>query len=80
MNTIIVKSVPEGVFEKISIEMADWKQKFQSLINQRKRIKYSVYDMPTIGTEIQNELGKQSYVKLVLESDHDQYFLIPTSN
>ena len=77
MKPFIVKLVPKGDFEKISIEMQDWETRFPFLINQRIGIKYDVYEMPTLSTEIQELLVEQKYVHLALESDTDQHFLIP---
>jgi hypothetical protein len=76
----LVKSFPDGEFEDISIEMTDWQEKFKSQIKDRKRIKFDLFQMPTISKEIQEELGKQSYGQLILESNHDQRLLIPISN
>jgi len=77
MKPFIVKLVPKGDFEKISIEMPDWINRFLLLINQRIAIKYDVYEMPTLSAQIQELLIDQKYVHLALESDFDQHFLIP---
>lgn len=77
MKPFIVKLVPKGDFEKISIEMPDWLTRFPTLISQRIAIKYDGYEMPTLSAEIQKLLVDQKYVHLVLESDLDQHFLIP---
>jgi hypothetical protein len=79
MNIILVKSVPSGDFEEVSIHMTDWHQRFVRLIQERKPIKYDVYTMPTLSKDIQDELSKQSYCHLILESDKDQHFLAPMS-
>jgi len=77
MKPFIVKLVPKGDFEKISIEMPDWLTRFSSLISQRVGIKYDVYEMPTLSAELQELLVEQKYVHLALESDTDQHFLVP---
>jgi hypothetical protein len=79
MNTIIIKSVPSGDFHDISIHMPDWQARFLKLVQERKPIKYDVYTMPNLSKDIQDELSKQHYCQLVLESDNDQRFLTPTS-
>ena len=80
MKPFIVKLVPKGDFEKISIETPDWLTRFPSLISQRIGIKYDVFEMPTLSGEIQELLVRQKYVHLVLESDTDQHFLVPVPN
>ena len=77
MNTALVKSVPEGEFEEVSIEHPNWREAFEALITQRKPIRYQVYTMPNLSREIQDALNKQSYVHLILESDQWQHFLVP---
>lgn len=82
MNTMLVKSVPVGDFEEVSIvapndKPYDFRALFLKLIQERKRIKYDVHTMPNLSKEIQDELSKQSYIHLILETDHDKHFLIP---
>lgn len=77
MKPFIIKLVPKGDFEKISIKMPDWLIRFPSLISQRIGIKYDVYGMPTLSTEIQESLTAQKYIHLVLESNTNQHFLVP---
>jgi hypothetical protein len=77
MNTAIVKTAPEGDFENISIEIGDWKIGLQSLIDQRKGIKYRTTHIPTLSTDFKEALNKQNYIDLVLETDHAQHFLVP---
>jgi hypothetical protein len=76
MNTSIVKAVPSGDFEEISIHMPAWEETFLSLVRQRKRIKYGVYTMPNLSKAIQDELSKGSYCDFILENT-DWHFLIP---
>lgn len=78
MKPNIVKSVPKGDFQTISIEMPDWKNVFLSFISQKAKIKYLLAEMPTLSAEIQGELINQKYVHLALESDDWQHFLVPT--
>ena len=77
MNTALVKSVPEGEFEEVSIEHPGWREAFEAHITQRKPIKYQVYNMPNLSQEIKDALNKQNYLHLILESDHWQHFLVP---
>jgi len=79
MNTILIKSVPPGDFEEVTIQMADWQAHFLKLVQERKPIKYDVYTMPTLSKDIEDELSRQSYCHLILESDHDKHFLRPIS-
>ena len=76
MNTVIVKTVPAGVFEEISIEMPDRKATFLNLIQQGKRIHYDAQTVPTITEDTRGELNKGNYCDFILERDHDQHFLI----
>lgn len=76
MNTAIVKLVPQGDFEAVSVETHDEKD-FLSLINQQKGIKYQTFEWPNLSKKIQDELSKRNYIALILESDHSQYFLVP---
>jgi hypothetical protein len=77
MNTVIIKSVPQGDFEEISIYMPDWQSRFLKLVQEEKLIKYDVYTMPTLSKEVQEELSKRSYCHLILDSDKDKHFLVP---
>ena len=77
MNTILTKTVPALNFEEVSIHMTDWQIFFIKLVQDNRPIKYDVYSMPVIPTEIQDELGKRGYVHLILDSDKDQHFLFP---
>lgn len=79
MNTTLIKSVPSGDFEEVSIHMTDWHAYFLRLVQERKRIKYGLYTMPNIPHDIQDELSRQSYRDLILEDDHWQHFLVPAS-
>ena len=77
MNTIIIKSVPPGDFEDISIDMPDWQARFLKLVQDEKPIKYIVYTMPNLSKEIQDELSKRGYRDLILDSYKDQHYLAP---
>jgi hypothetical protein len=78
MNIILIKSVPAVNFEEISIHMPDWQTRFLKLVQDEKPINYDVYTMPNLSTEIQNELSKRGYRELILDSDNDKHFLIPS--
>ena len=78
MKPFRVALVSKGDFEEVSIEMNEWQHRLQSLVSQRRSIKYDPYTMPNLSKEIQDELARQEYVHRVLESDDDQQFLMPT--
>lgn len=77
MNHIIIKTVPPGDFEDISIEMPDWQARFLKLVQDEKHLKYDVYTMPNPSKEIQDELSKRGYRDFILDGDKDQHFLAP---
>jgi len=37
-NLIILKTIPEGEFEEISIENATWRARFKAMIQERKKL------------------------------------------
>jgi hypothetical protein len=78
MNFSMIKDVPPGDFEEISIQMPQWEKTFQTLVKQGKLIKYQVYSMPNLSESIQDELSKGKYCNFVLE-DSDWHFLVPKS-
>ena len=80
MNTSLVKSVPNGVFVEVSVLMRDWKNKFETLVSQKRPIRYDMYPLPGIPGEIRSDLDKNGYQDLILENDRWQHFLIPKSN
>jgi FtsZ-binding cell division protein ZapB len=80
MNTSIVKTPPEGIFEEVSIEVEGWQDRFKELIGKRQKIQFNVYTMPNLSMEIQTALDRQRYVDLIFESDKDQHFLVPLGN
>jgi hypothetical protein len=80
MNTVIVRTVPPGDFEEISVEMPDWKATFLNLVQQGKRIHYDVHSMPTIHQRYSGRTQQGNYFDFILEGDHDHHFLIAKSN
>ena len=76
----IVKTIPLGVFNGISIEMPNWQQTFMDFIRLHLRIKYDVYSMPNLGADITKELRTNGYTMLIYENDQDQRFLVPRSS
>ena len=76
MNQSIIKPEPSGDFESISIYQPDWEQRFLSLVSEKKSIRYRLHEMPNFPTSVEQELGKNGYVQLILESDRWQRFLI----
>ena len=77
MKPIPIKIIPPVAFEEISIHMPDWQNHFLNLVQDVKPIKYRVYSMPNLSKDIQDELSKRRYCHMFLESDPDQYFLVP---
>jgi hypothetical protein len=77
MITAITTSIPPGEFEEVSTHMPDWQARFLKLVQEGKRIKYGLYTMPNIPTNIQSELSRRSYSQLILDEDNWQHFLIP---
>jgi len=80
MNTSLVKSVPQGDFVEVSVLMNGWETKFQTLVSQRRAIKYDMYPRPNIPEEFMDRLAQQGYHDLIVENDRWQHFLIPHSN
>lgn len=79
MNTALIKTVPSGDFEEVSIHMPDWQAHFMRLVQEKKRIKFGLYTMPIIPKDIRDELSRQTYRDLILEHDHWHHFLVPPS-
>jgi hypothetical protein len=77
MNTSLVKSVPQGDFAEISALMRGWESQVETLVSQRKPIKYDMYPMLHIPQDMLNHLRQAGYHDLVLESDRWQHFLMP---
>jgi len=75
-----VKSVPHGDFVEVSALMRDWEIKLQTLVSQKRAIKYDMYPMLGIPQEFKNRLSQQGYQDLVLENDRWQHFLVPSQN
>ena len=80
MNTSLVKSVPNGVFAEVSVLMSGWENVFEKLIRQKQPIRYDMYPLPGLPTQIRDHLVENGYQDLVLENDRWQHFLVPTSN
>ncbi len=80
MNTSLVKSVPQGDFMEVSALMQDWETRFQTLVSEKRPIKYDMYPMPNIPDEFKHRLSQQGYCDLILESDQWQHFLVPNPN
>jgi hypothetical protein len=78
MNTILTKTVPALNFKEVSIHIPSWQNLFITFVEDEQPIKYDVYTMPVIPAEIQDELNKRCYVHLILGSDNDQHFLVPS--
>jgi hypothetical protein len=80
MNTSLVKSAPQGDFAEVSVLMKGWETKFQTLVSQKRPIKYDMYPLPNIPPEFESSLHQQGYNDLVLEADRWQHFLVPNPN
>jgi hypothetical protein len=80
MNTSLVKLVPQGDFVEVSVLMKGWEIKFQTLVSQKRSIKYDMYPLPGIPFEIKDRLDQQGYQDLVLDNDRWQHFLVPNAS
>ena len=80
MNTSLVKSAPQGDFVEVSVLFRGWETKFQTLVNQKRAIKYDMYPMLNIPEEFRNRLSQEGYQDLILENDRWQHFLVPNPN
>ena len=80
MNISLIKSAPQGDFVEVSALMQDWETKFQTLLSQKRPIKYDMYPKLGIPPEFQNRLKEQGYQDLILEHDRWQHFLVPNAN
>jgi hypothetical protein len=65
------------MFEEVSIEENGWQERFESLIRERKNIRFGVHTMPTPSQHILDVLNKHKYVYVIEESHADQLFLLP---
>jgi hypothetical protein len=72
--------MPQGDFVEVSVLMKDWEIKFQTLLSQKRAIKYDMYPMLGIPQEFKNRLSQQGYQDLILENDRWQHFLVPKPN
>ena len=79
MNSSLVKSVPRGDFAEISALVKDWEIKLQTLASQKRPIKFDVYPMLKVPSDVDRLLNLQGYQDLVLENDRWQHFLVPHS-
>jgi hypothetical protein len=80
MDSSLVKSVPQGDFAEISALVKGWEIKFQSLASQKRPIKFDVYPLSKIPSDIDKLLNQQGYQDLILDKDRWQHFLVPISN
>ena len=79
MNSSLVKLAPQGDFVEISALVKSWELKLRTLASQKKPIKFDVYPMSKVPSEINNLLNQQGYEDLILENDRWQHFLVPNS-
>jgi len=77
MNTSLVKAVPPGDFAEISALKPGWQNEIELLVSQKRWIKYDMYPLPGIPSEVQSQLAGQGYHDLVLANDQWQHFLVP---
>ena len=80
MNTSLVKVAPQGDFAEVSVLMNGWQNKFESLVSQNRPIKYDMYPMPQIPSEIRQRLTQKGYRDVIWEKDQWQHFLLPAVN
>ena len=81
MNVSLVNSVPPGDFAEISVLMSGWQNRFQTLVRQRRPIKFDFYPMPGLPTEIHQSLRERGgYRDVVFQKDQWQHFFIPEPN
>jgi len=80
MNTSLVKLVPQGDFTEVSALRKGWETQLQTLVSQKRPIRYDMYPMLGIPLEIRNRLDQQGYKDLVLDNDRWQHFFVPNSN
>ena len=80
MNTSLVKAGPNGDFAEVSVLTNGWEAKFQTLVGQKRPIKFDMYPVQNIPHEIKTNLSQQGYHDLVLENDRWQHFLVPDAN
>jgi hypothetical protein len=79
MNTSLVHSIPQGDFAEVSVLKTDWLNKIELLVNQKKLIKYDMYPLSGIPSEVRNQLDQNGYSDFVLEYDRWQHFLVPNA-
>ena len=77
MNVALIDAPPPLDFLSMSIYHEDWRDVFLGSAQDGKPIKYDVYEMPVIPSDIASELDKNGYIDLILNSDHDMHFLVP---
>jgi hypothetical protein len=80
MNSLLVKSVPQGDFAEVSVLKKDWEFEFLNLVGQKRAIRYDMYPLTEFPHEIRSVLSHQGYRDLILERDKWQHFLIPNRN
>ena len=80
MNSSLVKAAPQGDFAEVSVLFAGWETKFQTLVSQRRPIKFDVYPNPDVLSRVNDRLCQQGYKDLILEKDRWQHFLVPNTN
>lgn len=80
MNSSLVKAAPQGDFAEVSVLFTGWETKFQTLIRQRRPIKFDIYPRPDILSTVNDRLNQQGYKDLILEKDRWQHFLVPDPN
>jgi hypothetical protein len=80
MNACLVKSAPQGDFVEVSVLFKGWETKLQTLVSQKRAIKYDMYPLPDIPQEFRIVLDCQGYKDLILKNDRWQHFLVPNQN
>jgi hypothetical protein len=77
MNVSLVKTVPQGEFEEVSVLKDGWRDKFQSLVSRNRPLKFDMYPKKGIPEEVKAILEQRGYNALVPLNDRWQHFLLP---
>jgi len=80
MKTAFIKTVPQGNFVEISVLMNDWQARLQSLLAEKRSIKFDLFPQPQALEEFQKRLDQYGYRDLAIDNDRWQHFLMPESN
>ena len=77
MNVSFVNSVPHGEFAEISVLTHGWQNRFQSLISERRPIKFDFYPLPHLPVDVCQSVTQRGYHDIVVQQDQWQHFFVP---